>query len=627
EQCDDGNTLDGDCCDHAFDRQEIASRTLADEQVVNYPDRLPNGPILPYGGPYDPTKGNHRLAKSFRLGGGPPPTLTPYVPSDLRLDGMYSERHSAPAYFVTTSANKFWDWNAANAHGMVSLWIKPSFYPELTGKVRKFWDMTRYHNSCGAAVNVSPFEMAFWPTQYNPGISETSGGPKFWSNNIGKFEPCSIYFGSKQWHFDDIFTSGNGHEFGKITKCLNHLGHLGEPPKPTLLRAHRWMNTTFSWGLLGGNDASGNYSKLYLNGTELYTPYSLVSMSGFPDYYDRMNGFDKHSGGAYNHMRIGGTSRVALAAIQPSGAYKGNFTADATVDELFVWKSDSDAAFDLQWSRGRYYNVKKEASFRGTFTSQAISLPPAPSGLVKVLGASWTWYGEESDPMTGDRVLYTYSGASGLAGADLQPTVTFSLQDGAMLYGPLSDDGFSPVLNLSGLTPVIGSPASLKYLIDFGMNGGTATSILLATPVLDDVTIYWNDGSASARVDTATPLVITDPALSALPDAPYGQVYTATFTASGASPITWSITGGALPGGLALDPVTGVLSGSPATGGTFTFVLTATTGSNSSGAQYTLTVTGAPAGGGGGGGGGCGLLGLEAAILLALRRRRPTGSC
>jgi hypothetical protein len=475
-------------------------------------------------------------------------------------------------------------------------------------------------------VNVSPFEFCFWPVQYNPGVSEVLG-PTFWSNNIGRFEPCSLWFGSKQWHFDSSFTTGSGHAFGKITKCLNHLEHFGEPAKPSPLRAHRWMNATFSWALNGTSEFPGNRSRLYVNGSEVYTAYSYGTMTGWPDGVDRMNGFDKHSGGAYNHMRIGGTSRVAAVAVPlGQGGYRGNYSSDATIDELYVWKTETDAASDLLWTLGRYYNVRRETTSEGVFTSQPISLPPAGGGSVKVLGSSWTWYGEETDPSTGDRVLYDYSGnVLGLPNGDLQPRVRLSLVDGGMVYGPLSDDGFSPVLNLGGQTPVIGNPALLKYRIGFSFGAGSNSSILLATPVLDDVTLYWSDGAASTRVDTQTPLLITGPGTAALPDAAYGAAYTQTFTAAGAAPVTWTVSGGTLPGGLSLDPSTGVLSGSPSQGGSFTFVVTATVGSNSSGAQYTLTVTGAPSGGGnggGGGGGGCGLLGAEALLLLLLLRSR-----
>lgn len=619
-------TLDADCCAHPFERREIAGRSLPDEQVANYPDAVGGGPLA-YPGPYDPTKGNHRLAKSFRLNGGVVPSLAPFAPSDLRIDGAYAERHSAPAYALHQGANHLWNWNTENAGGMVSFWIKPSFSPELTGKVRKFWDLSRYHTGCAQLINTTPFQMVYMPVQYNPSISE-SMGPLYWHNNMGKFQPSSIYFGSQQWHFDEIYTAGAGHAFGKITSCLNHLGHAGEATKPSPLRAHRWMHATVSWNLNGTSDASGNRSKLFINGTDAYTPFSYSTMTGWAEFFNRMNGFDKHSGDAYNHMRIGGTSRISDAAAANTsylGAYPGNYSADVTVDELYVWKSAADGDPFITWMRGRYYSLRGETAQEGRFTSQALGLTPSPGGPVppvKILGASWTWYGEETDPATGVRMLHDYGGnILGTAGRDMQPRVRLSVVDGGLTFGPFVDDGFSAVLSAAGTTPTLQNPAQAKYSIGVDLTAGGAPPILLATPVLDDVTLYWSNGRANTRVDAPAPLAITNPGSATLPDAEYGVAYAAAFSASGPAPITWSI-GGALPSGLAIDPSTGALSGTPAQGGTFSFLVTATHGSETAAAQYTLTVTGAPAGGGDSGGGGCGLLGAEAILLvLALRSR------
>jgi hypothetical protein len=634
-------TLDTDCCDHPFDRREIAGRVILEDapptkpdEVSNYPDVVAGAPLA-YGGPYDPTKGNHRLARSFRISGGVAPSLTPYAPSDLRIDGAYAERHSAPAYLMHLGTNHFWDFaNGAvmpQAQGMVSFWMKPSFYPELTGKIRKFWDMSRHHDSCGSQINVTPFALVFMPVQYNYGTSEATQ-PLFWSGNMGKFRPCSMYFGSMQWHADSGQGGSPAHQFGRITDCLNHLGHIGEPPKPSPFRAHRWINATFSWWLNGSDYTGTNSSTIWLNGTQSYAMFSFSTMTGWAAGSSRMMGFDKHCGGAYNHMRIGGTSRISndaknIAAI--SGAYRGNYSSDATIDELYVWKSPSDGAYDALWTSGRYYNIKRQAAGVGSFTSQQISLPPSGGGSVKILGASWTWYGEECNPSTGMRTLNTYR--SSIDGAtpsgDLQPFVNLSVSDGGLLYGPFSDDGFSPLLNVVGQTPILSNPSQVKYLIDIGFPGGTAADILLGSPVLDDVTLYWSDGAASTRVDTQTPLLITGPGSTTLPDAASGAAYTQTFTAAGAAPVTWTVSDGTLPGGLTLDPASGVLSGSPTQEGTFTFVVTASVGSNSAGTQYTLTVTAPPAAPAGKKkGGSCGLLGGEALLLLLLLRSRGHAS-
>jgi hypothetical protein len=503
---------------------------------------------------------------------------------------------------------------------MASFWFKPSFFPELTGKVRKLWDASRYHDSCGQAVNTSPFQMVFMPVHYNSAMSE-AGGPQYWHANMGKFQPCSMYFGSMQWH-GDSGQNGPMHAFGKITASLNHIGHPDEGLNPSPLQAHKWINATVMWDLTGASDPTGNLSRLRINGTDAYTKFSYSSMTGFAEGYTRMAGFDKHSGGAYNHLRMGGTSRIcdaATSAATIAGAYKGNTSSDVTIDELHVWKT-TGTEWDTLWLRGRYYNLRGQTGNAGRFTSQSFTLPAAASAKSKFLGVSWTWFGETTDPLTGARRLFDYGdNVFGAAGHDLEPHVRISVMDGEVAYGPYDDDGFSPVQTTAGAPPSIESPSQTRYSVAFDLSTAGSAPILLATPVMDDVTIYWTDGRASARVDSASPLAIADPAT--LPDGKVKQPYTATFTSSGPTPVRWSVADGSLPGGLALDPATGVVSGSPRSGGTFTFLVSAESGSESAIAEYTLTVDGGS--GGGGGGGGCGLLGLEALlVILALRRRR-----
>src|SRR6185295_4260767 len=138
-------TLDMDCHDHPVDGTEIGCKKPIPIQAEshNNADYVKGQGILPYAGPYNPTMGQpgtHRLAKSYRLdpdpksGTVPLKNLDPYAPSDLRIDGAYVERHSAPVYYNLKGGVGVWNFAGGGPHmGMISYWWKPSYSPERTG--------------------------------------------------------------------------------------------------------------------------------------------------------------------------------------------------------------------------------------------------------------------------------------------------------------------------------------------------------------------------------------------------------------------------------------------------------------------------------------------------------------
>jgi hypothetical protein len=89
---------------------------------------------------------------------------------------------------------------------------------------------------------------------------------------------------------------------------------------------------------------------------------------------------------------------------------------------------------------------------------------------------------------------------------------------------------------------------------------------------------------------------------ASLPDGTVGTAYSQSLSASGATPIVWTVTAGTLPNGLTLSGTT--ISGTPTVASTFSFTVKAesTVGSNTK--NFTITISPAPPSGGGGGGGG-----------------------
>jgi len=82
-----------------------------------------------------------------------------------------------------------------------------------------------------------------------------------------------------------------------------------------------------------------------------------------------------------------------------------------------------------------------------------------------------------------------------------------------------------------------------------------------------------------------------------LPNGAEGTAYNQTVTATGDTPITWSLESGTLPTGLSLAG-TGVISGTPATAGAAAFTVKATNAAGSSTKPLSITITSAGAGGG-----------------------------
>src|ERR1043165_5189278 len=96
-------------------------------------------------------------------------------------------------------------------------------------------------------------------------------------------------------------------------------------------------------------------SKLFINGAQPLVPFNWTTVRpGDPATTNRqIYIWDKHDGGDGNHIRLGGTSKSGDA---PGAPYRGNYSADGTIDEIYVWRSDADAEPKVLWERGRYFN-------------------------------------------------------------------------------------------------------------------------------------------------------------------------------------------------------------------------------------------------------------------------------
>ncbi|MGO8826497.1 MAG: fibronectin type III domain-containing protein [Acidimicrobiales bacterium] len=136
-------------------------------------------------------------------------------------------------------------------------------------------------------------------------------------------------------------------------------------------------------------------------------------------------------------------------------------------------------------------------------------------------------------------------------------------------------------------------PAGLILDPSTGEITGTSTTTGTATFTLEATDA---DGESATQLESIDILTAVSFTSAPLPGGEVGAVYDATSAVSGGTgTYTWSLTGGALPAGLILDPSTGEITGVPTTAGTVTFTLTATdTDGGSAGQTESVDIAAAP---------------------------------
>ena len=160
-----------------------------------------------------------------------------------------------------------------------------------------------------------------------------------------------------------------------------------------------------------------------------------------------------------------------------------------------------------------------------------------------------------------------------LVAQDVAPTFTADTPPPAIVGNP-----FSYQFQASGTEPITFSATGLPPWAQLD----PSTGILSGTPTAPgtfDFTVTASNGilpNATASVSLVAQDVAPTFTADTPPVAAPGSPYSYQFQASGTEPITFSATG--LPAWAQLNPSTGILSGTPLSGGTFDFTVTASNG-------------------------------------------------
>jgi len=463
-----------------------------------------------HAGPYDPPRGGrgeYRLARDWSQI-EPPPSAQHRATSDLRIDGAYIERDGALLYPCTSQVFA--------TVGTIAFWIKPSFRPEMTGKPRTFFSTDTFVAEGGSMQQGWQLINGLWFFAAHDHMAYTASGNEFTKPSYagGPWRPVCLCGG---YATKGSYGGGVGHQ----TASLNHLAHQctksGAVPggggvavgqavggvsgtiakDPNVMKHHEWMHVAYCW------DMSGQNVHLMVNGQTYSETPPEVFVHPQPTTAADWTSEDAvfRLGEPSSTMSYGGSR---------------NWTVDGTLDEFYMWKGPQlDTAAQI-FDQGRYHVPRYGQE--GIYTSRPIldqdnraERLPEPSAVrppmvqrsgqgrtttagpldsarppdaLRPICAFWTWYPQKIDsqgvPMMWDAL------------ADSPSKVEVRMQlllDGEDAGESLVYDGGSPVDKVS-----VKPGQKFQYRLKISMPESKGGTVLLATPIIDDVTLFYTRG-------------------------------------------------------------------------------------------------------------------------------------
>ena len=417
----------------------------------------------------------------------------------------------------------------------------------------------------------------FYGTTYKGG----SGGTGFGAGTVYKITPAGV-----------------------LTTLHNFTGGSdGGNPYASLVQGSdgNFYSTTYDGGSSNAGTifqitASGSLTTLhsFAYGSDGSFPWGALVEGGDGNFYGTSSGISKNSSG-----RLSGNNESVIFKISPQSPYTLTTLYTFTDGQVINGGSESSGAYAglFLGSDGNFYGT----TFYGGTASDGSVFQITPAGAYALL------YSFTGDP---DGANPYYAGlVQGSDGNFYGTTSSGGNESGKLgtVFGITVSPALAPPvqLSLSSNSIAVGSSATLNWNVTnafsttlqqcyafvqnnatgagtwTGLQTGTSGSdgysgSATITPTAEGIYTYTltcggqESGFATLTVGKPTLAITT----SSLANGTVGTAYSQTLTASnGIAPYTWSITSGALPAGLSLATGTGIISGSPAQGGTGNFVV------------------------------------------------------
>ena len=224
--------------------------------------------------------------------------------------------------------------------------------------------------------------------------------------------------------------------------------------------------------------------------------------------------------------------------------------------EVLSWGQDTASSLSANRARRGYNSARNWSDWNATWSRPVIGFRP----VLEVLNP-------DTLGTDGLKAITLDLGGGKLGGSS--EDIQIIVKNGESFTAPASDGLTRPDGNTGSYFMWRGSDSKL-----YAPGDNVPADVDKLTALFDD------SGSHTVTITT-----------DALPDGKVGETYSQTLAADGTAPITWSISGGALPDGLKLDENTGGISGEPTAEGTATFTVKAENSGGSDTKELSITIT------------------------------------